>query len=541
MTPLIGATGRQTLGPQARVWSNVNAVSSAFKPADVFLNGLREGALELNGEWIHVDGRVTLGGNFSHDPNVDVEKMRLRTDDRFDMVQLYHSLDSLHRRIGDLGYDVPAIRGGIIGKPFSPLRAHAHGTDMVNAWFDSRSGELTFGLGKVGDEEKWHLGSDGDVAVHEAGHEFLYHLRPGLGGPGGREGEAFHEGFGDALAAFQNGDPELSEDYVFALNGILDDKKGMRTADNELALTDVSDEVHDRGRLYAGFFWSLLGRLARLRGGEAPFDTGLRLLLNTGGNFQTDRPHTGSVVEAMLLGTKALVAANAIDFTYAELETEIKAEARKRLLIGHFDEVGSPIFDMTETELVRQLGGPQNILLIPANITPTLGGLQTVLQEHFLSPNHGVIMVIGAQITVTQWAFESGSLLTLRDARPIANGEIDETIQITFEQAVKGVHDQVLAKLEAAKRELSRIFLEMGGFPRNRHELKHFAETQEEIEFLEEVLRLIQQEFQNGHIGKKFCILPGKNRLHYKLEIGPFIFYVDSQLGEISSFRQRFT
>jgi len=202
-----------------KIWTSENRISSDGQSREVTLQWLSEGALELFGRLAKVDGKTKLNGFFSYDPFKTDSKV---TQDGFDQVQLYYSLSYVQEYLAGLGIDTQAIFSSRHkGKPH-PIVAHANAVDDLNAWYSPQEDDLTFGT----NNDKWHLASDSDVTVHEAGHMILDHINKMLGvweniigeekrdGWGKSEGGAIHEGFGDILAALLYNDPEMSEDFV---------------------------------------------------------------------------------------------------------------------------------------------------------------------------------------------------------------------------------------------------------------------------------------------------------------------------------------
>ena len=309
---------------KAYVWLDTNRVTSDAQVREVSLEGLSPEAKEAIGTWAAIDGRTKLGGVFKWEPfsstkipplpepNEDEPwyddylgsvigatmakppKEGFPTSDGFDQIELYNSLTSLQLYLVGMGFDI----GGIIskrrgGKPHAVV-AHANKVDDLNAWYSPQAGDLTFGTSGG----KWHLAADNDVSNHEYGHLLLDSINKGLSGWYAGEGGAIHEGFGDAMAAFRADDAEVSEDFPPAMGEEADKGKGLRTANNRLRLSDVSDEVHDRGQVYAGFWWSLKEKIQSRFGksGREAADMTMKIMVNHASFYKTTKPKPGDLV-----------------------------------------------------------------------------------------------------------------------------------------------------------------------------------------------------------------------------------------------------
>ena len=342
-----------------RAWTNGNNISSDGETSQVMLPDLDEGATELFGRLVRIDGKARLGGIFDYQP---ILPGRHVTQDGFDQVEAYYSLDSVLNYLNTLGIDPQQIIGSQHKGIPHPVVAHVNAVDDLNAWYAPEDDDLTFGTN--GDmskgQDKWHLASDSDVTVHEMGHLLLDHMNKRLGGwmnnsqnvkrmgdpgdddePGAEanEGLAIHEAFGDLLSAFYFDDPEMGEDFSPSIGQPPSKKSGLRNVENNATLDKVGNEPHDRSLAYSGFFWSVKKDLSDPNG---PFkltsrqasDVALKLLFNHAGNYGTANPTSADFVKAVLAGTDALAASGQLGVDPQALKSVIGAESYRRKLIS---------------------------------------------------------------------------------------------------------------------------------------------------------------------------------------------------------------
>jgi hypothetical protein len=116
-----------------------------------------------------------------------------------------------------------------------------------------------------------------DIVSHEAGHAVLDSLKPGwIGGSANPQTGALHEAFGDILAIFlalsqldqveslivqTKGDlhnktflSDVAEEFGLALGR----DNGLRNADNDKRMSDVTNEVHDLSQVFTGGIYDVL-------------------------------------------------------------------------------------------------------------------------------------------------------------------------------------------------------------------------------------------------------------------------------------------
>jgi len=116
-----------------------------------------------------------------------------------------------------------------------------------------------------------------DIVAHETGHAILDALRPGYWGSWHPQTGGLHESFGDitailtmlsqmdqceAIISHSKGDlhvksffSAVAEEFGSALYGT---SLGLRNADNDLTLNQVSEEVHDISQVFTGAFYDIM-------------------------------------------------------------------------------------------------------------------------------------------------------------------------------------------------------------------------------------------------------------------------------------------
>ena len=170
---------------------NADSTSAALDNGRVAVTllGLDPGVGTLKGEYVDL---VSLAGGLAVADANEVSRVYNydRSDDRFEQVTIYHSIDSIQRYFHSLGFDDDT--GAVNGIRDFPTLAHAHWDTADNSFYSTGDNAVHFGDGGVDD------GEDGDVVAHEYGHAVQHDQNSCWGG--GEMG-AMGEGFGDYLAA----------------------------------------------------------------------------------------------------------------------------------------------------------------------------------------------------------------------------------------------------------------------------------------------------------------------------------------------------
>ena len=522
--------------PIGIIWKRENRVSSDEETTEVSIKNLVPDdagkLLELFGRLVRVNGTEKLNGVFTYGPFQGEGKL---TTDGFDQVQLYYSLNDVQEYLGGLGIDVPAMLAKQHDGSFHPIVAHANAVSDLNAWYDSESDDLTFGTGYG----KWHLASDSDISIHESGHMMLDHINARLGNWWSGEGRAIHEGFGDSLAALRNDDPEMSEDFA-AYEGRPESKTdGLRTSKNDFALKDVSTEEHDRGQVYAGFFWSVKEKIAELGlTGRQAADVTIQLMFAHSFQYKTSKPKPGDFVDAVISGAESLTAEQRLCVDVETIKSIVTEEAKRR---GFLDPVSQEqeaedIF-ATITAVEERFGGDGIVKFIPDKEN----AVQRFYQQQYGTKEHGYIDVVsyGAVEQITP----EGSVISARDVRAIAPGEIDETVNLNISVALTSARSEAMAALIQADRRKSAL-----------ESLSSRKSLMEDPDYRAR-LAAAQMDYQVaaaaveslGRGGKsiaspqtRLVILPDSNELFYEIKAGLGMYYINAKTGDVSFERHVF-
>lgn len=480
----------------ANVWKEENRVSSGNEVRQAKLKDLPLMASGLEGiRWATVDGQTRLNGAFRYEPFVDAQACRRKgegkgilpstdeptdetsgacvTSDGFDQAQLYSSLVGLVLYLGNLGINMEAIIGESRN---GRLIAHANAVPDMNAWCSLQTEELTFGTSR----DKWHLASDSDISIHESGHLIIHRIHPGLAGWYSREGGAIHEGTSDGLASLLHGDPEIGEDYPPAIGWPGNPNEGLRTVDNTMKLGEVSDEVHERGQVYGGFFWSLKKRLEskyNLKGRKAS-DRMILVFIGHLASYATSSPRPVDFVRAVLRGSEAIANVKKLGVPWARFREDIIDEAIKRGMIANASEleeaqppkeiaaaesswrkVGFTRGEVEERDIVesyRRLSPAIDFPDKPAESVTVLGvSRRDYPQMYRLQSRLGFIepvtvRVVGAGFYIYYDARGQIRDVSSSDIKILKPGDIDETVDVTGAGAVMAVELKAMEERKTA-------------------------------------------------------------------------------------------
>jgi hypothetical protein len=144
---------------------NADSTSAALDNGRVAVTllGLDPGVGTLKGEYVDL---VSLAGGLAVADADEVSRVYNydRSDDRFEQVTIYHSIDSIQRYFHSLGFDDDT--GAVNGIRDFPTLAHAHWDTADNSFYSTGDNAVHFGDGGVDD------GEDADVVAHEYGGTF---------------------------------------------------------------------------------------------------------------------------------------------------------------------------------------------------------------------------------------------------------------------------------------------------------------------------------------------------------------------------------
>lgn len=567
---------------EANAWVDTNRVSSDGKTKVVILKGLPKGAKELDGEWVKVDGQTHLEGVFKHDPFPTAPKQppepqepppdypgevypaRKRkpdkpdqprpkstvTTDGFDQVELYKSLTDFKNFYNRLGFDMKKI---IKESKNGRMVAHANATPDMNAWFSPQDEEQTYGTS----DDNWHLAEDGDVTHHEPGHFTIYRITPGLLGwqsnegtaaRGGREGGAIHEGLADLGSVGIANDAEVSEDFPPAMGEPDDKNKGLRTADNDLTLSQAGTEVHDRGRVYLAFSWSLKEKLSdpngpyRLSSRKAA-DTAAKIGLNDIYSLATNAPRPEDFVKAALAGTEALAKEGRLPkgVALADLKKDIIAEAIRREMIKSESEVEKNDIvaagDGFNVEAVKKsLAANDSVFFSkePDQSSSGIGVKRDFYQEWVKLADGDVAKVLGGGFFVFRdaagavYGYSKLDVVTELPPKPAQKFNLHQGFK-TAQDAIVIARSQAQKEFDRTKKELDqvkgRMPLKAGG-----DEFKTLKEAWKKFHIAEAAKEKAK------HLSQKdaqLVVIPGQQDPHYELRMGLSLYYVNTQSGKM--------
>lgn len=513
------------------VWTNENRVSSDSQTRQAVLANLeREDVKGLYGKLVEIDGPISDGIESCSvfQPGREV------TNNCFDKGQAYHSLNSVQEYLTAIGIKLPQIMTEVDEttnevKAF-PVRAHVNAVSDLNAWYSPQTKDLTFGTyGEMSKgQDRWHLGADNDVSIHEFGHLALDQIAPKLGSGWGGEGRAIHEGFADALAALYADDPEMSEDFSVALGRPPNKKDGLRIVDNNLTLDDVTSEEHDRGRVYAGFFWAIKKCLVDPNGpfkmeSKAAADLVLKIMFNHAALYSTSRPAPADFVSAVVKAVDAIKSNSPLpSIDMGALKSFIMAEADKRKMLKPKDKKDG---DMEPGEDAASKNA--NIKFVPIRKTPFIGGSYEIYQQQYKTARGVYADVVDGAIHVQKNNAGRPVLISSRDVKTIKPGEINERINISPSKAASLALGDAYQKLNASQRAVMTLWS-----GRRKDFLKSLAVLQMEHRMAEKTIKTLSGKgFARPNI--KLAIIPDSSDLHYEIKSGLGIYYVNARTGSV--------
>ena len=555
-------TNVKASGPiAASVWLDTNRVTSDAKVKDVTLDALFADAQDATGTWAKIDGRTKLGGIFKWDPFATTSlppetkepdgydpygseypggfskaapmgttsKRGNPTNDGFDQVQLYSAITGMQLYLVNLGFDVAAMIGKRHNGKQHAVSAHANAVNDLNAWYSPQSDDLTFGTS----DDEWHLAADNDVSIHESGHLLLDHINKGLSGWYAGEGGAIHEGFGDAMAALIANDAEVSEDFPPAMGEPADKGVGLRTASNNLTLAQVGDEVHDRGQVYAGFWWSLKGRLEKLgKPAREAADIALRVMVNHASFYKTTKPKPADFVKAVIAGAKGLDESGGnLGVPFETIKQEIVAEAIARGMIKKAGDAETRTKKkkalLSDRDVLDEIGAlSSRISFTSSGTVQAKGGSREEYQEWFATADGVKARVIGGGFSVHRDAQNQADVAT-EDIRVLKAGDINEARTINAAAAFRVVQGRAAKELMVATQEKQKIEKMAVRTKKDRHALKK-AQAGYRIA-LAATQKLGRLEAGAGQL----VVLPGENELAYEFKMGLSLYYVNARTGTV--------
>jgi hypothetical protein len=190
-----------------------------------------------------------------------------------------------------------------------------------------------------------------DIVSHEVGHAVLDSLKPGYWGSWHPQTGGLHESFGDLTSIFtmlsqmdqceaiiveSKGDlhtktffPAVAEQFGDALGR----SGGLRNADNDLTLSDVSNQVHDISRVFTGAVYDILADIFEDYHKPDQYDQAETL-------FRVGKHMTALIILSLFNGPDENATYKDIATKMIEIEPEkkwktiIKKEFTKRKILG---------------------------------------------------------------------------------------------------------------------------------------------------------------------------------------------------------------
>lgn len=173
------------------------------------------------------------------------------------------------------------------GSSNRPIQVYSHAGEAPNAYYSRGERALKFfhftPQGQPPDTPQIYTCRSFDIVTHETGHAILDALKPDWILSGNAQTGGLHESFGDLTAIFAVlSQFDLVEFIVAETKSDLHNKtilaalaeefgqglgrtSGLRNADNNLKLSDVTNEVHDISKVFTGGVYDVLADLFTAR------------------------------------------------------------------------------------------------------------------------------------------------------------------------------------------------------------------------------------------------------------------------------------
>lgn len=523
-----------------QIWIRENRISSYGMTRLTLLEGLDAQSRELWGQLVRADGRSKLNGIFKWEPYLAGKNV---TQDGFDQVEMYVSLDQVQRYLMRLGINVPGILANRHGGKSHAVVAHANAVPDMNAWYAPQTDDLSFGSSN----DKWHLASDSDITIHEYGHLLLDHIAPGISGRFGGEGNAIHEAFGDILASLYHADPEIGEDFGPAVGQKGNPAGGLRTVNNALTLEQAGLEPHDRSLAYSGMFWQLKTQLMHPRGNfkmndRVAANLMLQIVVNHAYFYTTRSPKPRDFVVAILSTIDQMDKQKTLPVDRAAFRKIVLAEALRRHLVTETEakalefNIRPAVSSEDFTASLKQFGPA--VQFVSSHAVPADWGKMEYLQQQVDTRAYGKVDVANSGIAV--WRDTQGDVTdySLDDVRQVPAGSIDETVKTDYNAAIQ-------MALSNAQQRLSDRTAALNKVKSQSSDPRVTAPFEMSVRLAKTSADSLTQMNQRLHAGTaqpaKFVLLPGKNTLHYEFKLGLEIAYIDAKTGAVTFHEDVFT
>jgi hypothetical protein len=256
---------------KALLWKNYisgaeNGTRMTFIPGSSVKDGPKDDIVEIV-------GMKTVKGDQNRDFIIDPKKDM----DAFDAVHTFllvrQVVTMYQRALWRIGKENPfSWQWG----PGRVIQVHPRAGNREKAYYSRKDQSLKFFFYKQNGKTVFTSRSN-DVVLHECGHAILDALRPGYWASWQPQTSALHESFADItemLSFFSQMDQceaivthckgDLSRKSFFKvltpcnIGSLGSGKRGIRSADNDLILSDVSNEIREVSQVFTGAFFDIL-------------------------------------------------------------------------------------------------------------------------------------------------------------------------------------------------------------------------------------------------------------------------------------------
>ncbi len=325
------------------------------------------------------DARIASSGPLAVAPNAFGDFIQTPGTNEFDWVHTFAVVRqtlTMYQRL--LGNPIPWQWNS--GTNTDPIQVFPHAGVTMNAFYSRNMKAMKFFyFSKPGSPAPLIFTCRSlDIVAHETGHAVLDGLKPGWITSGAPQTGALHESFGDLTAIFvalsqmdqvesliaqskanlhnKNFLAELAEEFGNALGR----PNGLRNADNDLRLSQVTTEVHDLSQVFTGGMYDVLADMFIFERNYS----------------RTDPAYTLYTVAKYLcsLLVRAINASPAINATFADVVNQM-------LLLANSD--GKPV---QYRNIIRNRFTIREVVVSPTPLTKDMGmdmtPLKVGLAEH---------------------------------------------------------------------------------------------------------------------------------------------------------------
>ncbi|MCK9194468.1 MAG: hypothetical protein M0P19_11405 [Nevskia sp.] len=240
--------------------------------------GIRKAFLPLHVSDGPMDSRIVINGLAHVTANAFGDFIQTPGTDAFDAVHTFavvrQTLTLYQRTVGTVPWQWNSAANNM------PITVKPHAGVTQNAFYNRASKSLEFFYfpkpGAPAPAPNIYTCRSLDIVAHETGHAVLDGLKPGWLSSSVPQSGALHESFGDLTAIFLAlSQFDQVEAFVAQTKANLHDKtflsdmaeefglalgrpNGLRNADNDLKLSQVTNEVHDLSQIFTGAIYDIL-------------------------------------------------------------------------------------------------------------------------------------------------------------------------------------------------------------------------------------------------------------------------------------------